>query len=96
MYTVHAPDGPGLDCPLFVDPSGMYFRREGLGGVYLAGMSPAPEHEPDASELDTVDFSYFDEQIWPLLANRVPGFEKLRVRKKNKTAPSGPGSSVGS
>ncbi|CAG0916337.1 unnamed protein product [Notodromas monacha] len=80
VYTIHAPDGPGLDCPFFIDPSGMYFRREGLGGVYLTGMSPAPEHEPDASNLDSVDFSYFDEQIWPLLAHRVPGFEKLKVR----------------
>ncbi len=26
VYNIHCPDGPGLDCPLVVDPSGTYFR----------------------------------------------------------------------
>ena len=34
----------GLDCPLVVDPSGAYFRREGMGNHYLCGMSP-PEDQ---------------------------------------------------
>lgn len=40
VYVVHCPDGPGLDCPFLVDYSGIYFRREGLGGHYIAGASP--------------------------------------------------------
>ena len=40
VYCVHAPKGPGLDCPLVCDPSGVYFRREGYGGHYLCGRSP--------------------------------------------------------
>lgn len=40
MFVVHCPEGPGLGAPLVIDPSGVYFRREGLGGHYLAGASP--------------------------------------------------------
>ncbi len=40
VYVVHCPDGPGLDTPLLIDYSGVYFRREGLGGNYIAGASP--------------------------------------------------------
>lgn len=40
VYVVHCPDGPGLDTPLLIDYSGVYFRREGLGGNYITGMSP--------------------------------------------------------
>ena len=96
MYCFHAPDGPGLDCPLTVDTSGSYFRllivsllafqfmlisvyrREGLGGHYLAGKSPAPTEEPGITNLD-VDYTFFDQQVWPDIANRVPGFENIKV-----------------
>lgn len=40
MYVVHCPDGPGLYTPFLIDYSGVYFRREGLGGNYIAGASP--------------------------------------------------------
>nr|XP_006815997.1 PREDICTED: FAD-dependent oxidoreductase domain-containing protein 1-like [Saccoglossus kowalevskii] len=40
VYVCYCPSGPGLDCPLVVDPTGAYFRREGLGGNYIAGLSP--------------------------------------------------------
>ena len=35
VYAVHCPDGPGINCPMVIDPSGLYFRREGLAGLYL-------------------------------------------------------------
>ncbi len=40
VYVVHCPDGPGLDTPFLIDYSGVYCRREGLGGNYVTGMSP--------------------------------------------------------
>ncbi len=40
VYVLHCPDGPGLDSPFLIDYSGVYFRREGLGGNYIAGASP--------------------------------------------------------
>ena len=37
IFVVHCPTGPVLDCPLVVDPSGVYFRREGSGGNFICG-----------------------------------------------------------
>ncbi|XP_061905019.1 FAD-dependent oxidoreductase domain-containing protein 1-like [Entelurus aequoreus] len=78
VYVVHCPDGPGLDTPFLIDHSGVYFRREGLGGNYIAGMSPEEGEEPDITNLD-VDHQFFEDKIWPHLAKRVPAFEKLKV-----------------
>ncbi|XP_041808415.1 FAD-dependent oxidoreductase domain-containing protein 1 [Chelmon rostratus] len=78
VFVVHCPDGPGLDTPFVIDYSGVYFRREGLGGNYIAGTSPLEVEEPDTSNLD-VDHQFFEDKIWPNLANRVPAFEKLKV-----------------
>ncbi|KAG9351738.1 hypothetical protein JZ751_022989 [Albula glossodonta] len=78
IYVLHCPDGPGLDTPFLIDYSGFYLRREGLGGNYIAGMSPEEDEEPETSNLE-VDHPFFQEKIWPLLANRVPAFENLKV-----------------
>ncbi|NXA06675.1 FXRD1 protein, partial [Sapayoa aenigma] len=79
VFSWHCPDGPGLSCPFLIDTSGAYFRRDGIAGNYLGGMSPPEEEEPDPSDL-SVDHGYFQEQLWPRLARRVPAFEALRVR----------------
>ncbi|KAI8491484.1 FAD-dependent oxidoreductase domain-containing protein 1 [Branchiostoma belcheri] len=79
VYVYHCPRGPGLDCPMVVDPSGTYFRREGLAGNYLCGKSPEEHEEPDANHLE-VDYNYFNETIWPILAHRVQAFEELKLR----------------
>uniref|UniRef100_A0A3Q3WNE6 FAD-dependent oxidoreductase domain-containing protein 1 n=1 Tax=Mola mola TaxID=94237 RepID=A0A3Q3WNE6_MOLML len=78
VYVLHCPDGPGLDTPFLIDHSGVYFRREGLGGHYIAGASPEEAQEPDISNLE-VDHQFFEDKVWPHLANRVPAFEKLKV-----------------
>ncbi|XP_069470304.1 FAD-dependent oxidoreductase domain-containing protein 1 isoform X2 [Ambystoma mexicanum] len=79
VYVFHCPDGPGMECPLLIDPSGAYFRREGLAGNYIGGISPTEEEEPDISDLE-VDHSFFQERLWPKLAHRVPIFESLKVK----------------
>ncbi|XP_070621230.1 FAD-dependent oxidoreductase domain-containing protein 1 [Erythrolamprus reginae] len=79
VYVWHCPEGPGLECPFFIDNTGMYFRREGLGGNYLGGLSPTEEEEPDIENLE-VDPEFFQEKIWPKLAHRVPCFESLKVK----------------
>lgn len=71
-------NGPSLNTPLTIDFSGAYFRRDGLGGSYIAGMSPMPEDEPPTDNLD-VDHEYFDERVWPILAKRVPAFNSIKV-----------------
>ncbi|QCP53622.1 FAD-binding oxidoreductase [Trinickia violacea] len=65
------------DCPLLIDPTGVYFRPEGK--TYITGTSPSPDNDPDDLPLDDVDHDLFDEVIWPTLAHRVPEFEALRV-----------------
>ena len=61
---------------LTIDPTGVFFRPEGK--FYLMGTYP--KHDP---EVDPNDFAVmhdeFDEEIWPILANRVPAFEAIKV-----------------
>ncbi|XP_039110831.1 FAD-dependent oxidoreductase domain-containing protein 1 [Hyaena hyaena] len=79
VYLWHCPQGPGLETPFVIDPSGTYFRREGLGQNYLGGCSPTEEEEPDPGNLE-VDHDFFQDRVWPTLAQRVPAFESLKVR----------------
>lgn len=65
--------------PLVIDPTGAYFRREGLGNMFLGGMSPCSSEEPECTDF-LVDDNFFTEKVWPTLANRVPGFNELKVR----------------
>jgi FAD-dependent oxidoreductase domain-containing protein 1 len=50
------------------------FRPQGAG--YITGNTKYDE--PPGFNWD-VDYSYFDEAIWPLLAERIPAFEALKV-----------------
>uniref|UniRef100_A0A670YNS8 FAD-dependent oxidoreductase domain-containing protein 1 n=1 Tax=Pseudonaja textilis TaxID=8673 RepID=A0A670YNS8_PSETE len=79
VYVWHCPEGPSLECPFLIDTTGAYFRREGLGGNYLGGLSPTEEEEPDIENLE-VDHEFFQEKVWPKLAHRVPCFESLKVK----------------
>lgn len=79
VFVFHCPDGPGLEMPFMIDPTGVYVRREGLGGHYICGVSPAPDQEPDTSDL-TVDYDFFTENVWPILAHRIPAFECLKLK----------------
>ncbi|XP_014444306.1 FAD-dependent oxidoreductase domain-containing protein 1 [Tupaia chinensis] len=79
-YLWHCPQGPGLETPFVIDTSGAYFRPEGLGNNYLGGRSPSEEEEPDPGNLE-VDQDFFQDQVWPHLAQRVPAFEALKVRR---------------
>jgi FAD-dependent oxidoreductase domain-containing protein 1 len=65
------------NCPLLIDPSGVWLRREGAG--FLAGAPPRGDDADDAP-LDAIDLEQFDAQLWPTLAARIPAFEALRVR----------------
>ncbi len=64
-------------CPLVIDPSGIWFRQE--GAVFLTGRSPG-EDEPDPDEPPLeVEETMFTERVWPVLAERVPAFESLKL-----------------
>lgn len=63
--------------PLLIDPTGIWARPE--GGGYLCGFAPGPDDEdPDEPPLE-IDETEFNERIWPVLAARVPAFEKVRL-----------------
>ena len=64
-------------CPLLIDPSGVWCRREGHG--FIAGAPPRGDDVHEAP-LEAIDHALFDDVIWPVLAARVPAFEALRVR----------------
>jgi glycine/D-amino acid oxidase-like deaminating enzyme len=63
--------------PLTVDPSGVWFRPEGR--LFLTGKSPEEVQEPVPQDLDAIDHAFFEQEVWPQLAARVPAFESLKV-----------------
>jgi FAD-dependent oxidoreductase domain-containing protein 1 len=62
--------------PLLIDTTGVWVRPEGEG--YIAGYSPSDLDEQDHGMDFDVDWTLFDEMIWPALAARVPAFENIR------------------
>ena len=77
-FVFNCPDGPGLNFPFLIDGTGVWCRREGLGGNFVCGKYMTDEEEPDPSNLD-VDYGFFEHVIWPVLAKRVKAFEKLQI-----------------
>ena len=79
VYLLDAPQASEAlhKAPLTVDPTGFYFRPEGQH--FLTGLSPTEEEEPQDLNWD-VDYNWFEERIWPELANRVPAFEAIKVQ----------------
>ena len=68
------------NCPLLIDTTGTYVRPEGEG--FICGASPDAADDPDWVDNDPatqdVDWSFFEERVWPALAHRVPAFESIR------------------
>ena len=65
--------------PLTIDPTGVHVRSD--GGAYVAGSTP--EIDPAVAFDDfRMDSSVWEEQIWPVLAHRIPAFERAKVRSQ--------------
>ena len=79
VYVIDCRDAPaGLrQGPLTADASGVWFRPEGR--LFITGISPDEANEPPANDLDAIDYSVFEEEVWPRLATRVPVFESIKV-----------------
>ncbi len=94
VFSVHCPGlaqfsqpSPTSAAPLTVDPTGVWFRGEGnvcdQGGHFICGRSPPQDLDPDCENdeaLQHVDHDWFEEAIWPVLAERVPAFNELKVK----------------
>ena len=68
------------DMPLTVDPGGVWWRPE--GSVYITGGAETEDGEQAA---DPADFEprwdLFENEIWPVLATRVPAFEAIKMTR---------------
>lgn len=73
VFKCKAPIG---DCPLVIDPSGLWFRPE--GSQFICGLPPSPDNNVEATDF-VVDHELFEDRIWPLLANRVPDFNEIKL-----------------
>ncbi len=66
-----------VDLPLTIDPSGVHVRENG-GGTYLGGghadIDPAVDYD-DFS----MDYSLWENYIWPTIATRIPQFDAVKV-----------------
>lgn len=67
---------PIQHAPLLIDPTGVYFRPEGVN--YICGVSPEEANDPDCTDLE-VEYGLFEDVIWPTLAHRVPAFEAIKL-----------------
>jgi len=76
VYAFRSPEAAPL-APLLIDPSGLWFRPEGEG-LFLCGGTPLDDS--DDLPLDP-EADLFEASLWPALANRVPGFESLRLQR---------------
>ena len=76
-WVFRAEDPLDRDLPLTIDPSGVHVRENG-GGTYQCGGHP--EHDPAVAYDDfEMDHDFFEDHVWPILAHRVPAFERIRV-----------------
>jgi len=77
IFVVKCEGKPIDNCPLLIDPSGVYVRPE--GSHFICGVAPPETNDPDAYGDFSVDYALFDEVIWPALADRIPSFEALKL-----------------
>lgn len=64
------------DLPLTIDPSGVHMRSDGQ--YYLAGCPPDDDGPVDYTDFEA-DHSLWEEKVWPVLAHRVPAFERIKL-----------------
>ncbi|MGE0725316.1 MAG: NAD(P)/FAD-dependent oxidoreductase [Alphaproteobacteria bacterium] len=62
--------------PLVICPNGVWVRPEGAN--YVCGTSPAEDDDPDCEDLE-VDWRFWDDPVWPTIAERIPAFEAVKA-----------------
>ncbi|KMK65709.1 FAD-binding oxidoreductase [Puniceibacterium sp. IMCC21224] len=68
------------DLPLTIDPSGVHVREYG-GGSYQCGAHTALDPAVAYDDF-TMDPDIWQDHVWPILANRIPQFEAIRVQSE--------------
>ena len=78
VFMIRAPlDGAGM--PLVFDTSGMWIRPEGDG--FICGISPPAASDQDPRGNFDPDIELLEDPLWPLLAQRIPALEQLRLQR---------------
>ena len=75
-FIFDAEDKLDRDLPLTIDPSGVHMRSE--GSYYLAGGPPDDDPAVDYDDF-AQDHTIWEEKVWPVLAHRVPAFERIKL-----------------
>ncbi|MCU1400903.1 MAG: dependent oxidoreductase family protein [Acidimicrobiales bacterium] len=70
---------PRQGFPMLFDSSGIWVRPEGDG--FIGGIQPAPDDDHDADDDFEPHRDLFDDIYWPLLVQRVPEMDQLRLRR---------------
>lgn len=64
------------DLPLTIDPTGVHVRTD--GAYYMSGCTPDDDLAVGYDDF-AMDHSVWEEKVWPVLANRIPAFERIKV-----------------
>ena len=67
------------DLPLTIDPTGVHVRSD--GAAYLAGCPPDLDPPVAYDDFD-MDHEIFEDKVWPVLAHRIPAFERIKVTSR--------------
>ena len=62
--------------PLTIDPAGVHMRSDGR--YFVAGCAPDDDRAAGYDNF-TMDHEIWQDRIWPIIANRVPAFERVKV-----------------
>ena len=65
------------ELPLTIDPSGVHVRQDGPTS-YLAGSGSETDPSVDPDDF-SMDPELWENQVWPVIARRIPQFESIRV-----------------
>ena len=76
VFVFNCRESLGQPLPLTIDPSGVYCRSE--GEVYITGKPPDVDGDANFNDFG-VDYGQFEQDIWPVLANRIPAFEAIKM-----------------
>ncbi len=69
---------PPEKAPLTIDATGVFFRPEGVG--FVCGVSPPESEDPDCLDFE-LDYSLYENVVWPALAERVPAFAAIKLTR---------------
>ncbi|MGI9596576.1 MAG: NAD(P)/FAD-dependent oxidoreductase [Acidimicrobiales bacterium] len=64
------------DLPLTIDPTGIHVRSD--GNAYMTGCRPDDDRAVDPDDFE-MDANIFEDKIWPVLAHRIPAFERIKI-----------------